>query len=87
MADQGYAHMGYGVGKGDNKFMDAVKAGTDYKEAYEKKKGLDKSSKKDKSSKQCKKSLKKDAKNCNCGECTVCKKNKKNDDDSEEESD
>lgn len=25
MADQGYAHMGYGVGKGDNKFMDAVK--------------------------------------------------------------
>ena len=26
MANQGYAHMGYGVGKGDNKFMDAVKA-------------------------------------------------------------
>ncbi len=25
MADQGYAHMGYGDGKGDNKFMDAVK--------------------------------------------------------------
>lgn len=25
MLDQGYAHMGYGTGKGDNKFMDAVK--------------------------------------------------------------
>ena len=25
MSDQGYAHMGYGTGKGDNKFMDAVK--------------------------------------------------------------
>lgn len=25
MSDQGYAHMGYGEGKGDNKFMDAVK--------------------------------------------------------------
>lgn len=25
MADQGYAHMGYGVGKGDNRIMDAVK--------------------------------------------------------------
>ncbi|MCR4610804.1 MAG: cell division protein FtsZ [Lachnospiraceae bacterium] len=25
MTNQGYAHMGYGTGKGDNKFMDAVK--------------------------------------------------------------
>ena len=25
MTDQGYAHMGYGVGKGDNRIMDAIK--------------------------------------------------------------